>query len=115
MTAGRTRYDLLLISAGGLIWAVRFAVVYALTAIACAQGWAGASFAGFRISGWLIGAATLAAIIADLAVILYAAWKASWGETDLTAMVRAGTIGLALLSLLAIIWETSVLTLPSCS
>ena len=115
MTVGPMRYDLLLISAGGVIWAVRFAVVYALTAIACAQGWAAASFAGFRITAWLIGAATLVALMADLVVILHAARKDSWGEADLTAMVRAGTIGLALLSMLAIIWEASVLTLPGCS
>lgn len=72
-------------------------------------------FAGVHLTGWLIGAATLVAMLANLAVIAHAARTYSWGDADLTTLVRAATIGLALLSLLAIIWESAVLTLPGCS
>ena len=77
------------ISSGVLVWALHFALVYGFTALACARGFAAAA-------PWAVGAATLAATLATLAIIV----------THLSGdFIRWLTAGVAAFALLAILWE----------
>ena len=118
MTAGRTgRLDLLFLTAGGLIWAVRFSAVYAVTAIACVAGWAGTRLAGFALIDWIIVGSAALGILANAAVIA-AAWQRSPGAGSAQegmSLIDLGAAGVAALSILAITWEAMVIALPICN
>lgn len=89
------------ISAGVIVWAVHFGVVYGLTAIACARG-------APSLAVWTIGIATLVAA-AIAAAVLVREWRR---REAFEAWLAAG---LAALALVAIVWEAvPVLIVPVC-
>lgn len=109
--------DLLFVTAGGIVWAVRFSVVYAVTAMACASGWAEAPLFGVRAVDWVIVTSTALALIA-IAAVVSLVWQRSERRADRTApmtAIDASALGVALLSALAILWESLVIALPACS
>ena len=68
----------LLFLVGGLVvWAAHFGVVYAVNALACARGFAGASVAGWPAVPGAIALATLIAVLALGAI----AWAVRSGRT----------------------------------
>lgn len=79
-----------------------------------ARGWADIALAGVSLPTGLIAAATLIALLANLAVIMSALASNTHRSDDLRGLVRTATVGVALLSILAIMWETAVLMLPVC-
>jgi cytochrome c oxidase assembly factor CtaG len=118
MTNGRaSRLDLLFLTAGGIIWAIRFSVVYAVTAIACVAGWAETPLLGFPLIDWVVVSSAGLGIVANAAVIA-AAWHRSRGELSTGEefpLIDFGAAGVASLSILAIAWESLVIALPVCS
>jgi hypothetical protein len=89
------------ISSGVIAWAAHFAVVYGVTALACARGIPGAV-------PWTIGLATLAAA-AFVVVVIVREWKR---REDFAAWLAAA---LAATALLAIVFEgLPVLLLTPC-
>jgi hypothetical protein len=91
--------QILRISAGAIVWALHFAAIYGVTALACARNLPG-------LVPWAVGIATALAAAAAVALIAvrtpdFAGWVAS---------------GVAALALLAILWEAaSVLVVPACA
>ncbi|MGQ0544621.1 MAG: hypothetical protein ACT4P3_04710 [Betaproteobacteria bacterium] len=77
------------ISLGVAVWALHFALVYGFTALACARGFGAAA-------PWVVGAATLVAAAAAIAIILAYLSREFIGW--MTASVAA-------LALVAIAWE----------
>ena len=92
----------LLISAGVIIWALHFAALYGLTALACARGWNAAVLPAL----WL---ATAVAAIAALVVI-----AAGWRRRDVFEYWLSATI--AAFGLVAIVYEAvTILMVPACA
>jgi hypothetical protein len=58
--------------AGMMVWAVHFAVVYSVHALACARGLQDTTVLGFGIVPFTIAAATVLALAASVAVLLFA-------------------------------------------
>jgi hypothetical protein len=89
------------ISSGAIVWALHFAAIYGITALACARGLPAAV-------PWTIGIATALAVAAAAACValgLRAAGFAGW----LTAAVAG-------LALMAIVWEAvPVFVVPACA
>jgi hypothetical protein len=87
------------ISAGVVVWALHFTIVYGFTALACARGFGGAA-------PWTVGAATLVAAALAVALIV----------TNLgSEFTRWMTAALAAAALLAILWEgLSAFMVPTC-
>jgi cytochrome c oxidase assembly factor CtaG len=117
MTAGRAnRLDLLFLAAGGIIWAIRFSVIYSVTALACVGGWAESPLLGFPMIDWIVVSSAGLGIVANAAVIA-AAWHRSRGPRrsgQEFPLIDLGAAGVASLSILAIIWESLVIALPVC-
>lgn len=91
----------LYISAGVIIWALHFALIYGVTALACARGWDG-------IVAPAIALASLVAVLATLVVIVVGWRRRAQFESWLAATVGA-------LALVAIIYEAiPVLIVPTC-
>ncbi|CAI08698.1 hypothetical protein [Aromatoleum aromaticum] len=89
------------LSAGVIVWALHFSVIYGLTALACARG-------APQAVPWVIGIATVVASGACVAIIARELGRGAGFEPWLTA-------GLTVLALLAILWETlPVLMVPPC-
>lgn len=89
------------ISAGVIVWAIHFAVVYGITALACARGAA-------ALVPWTVGGATLVAGALALVVIARGFIKRREFESWLSA-------ALAGFALIAIVWEAiPVLLVPLC-
>ena len=90
------------ISAGAIVWALHFAALYGITALACARGFAGQV-------PWAIGIATLVAI----GLVLFVIWISF---KDIGAFANWLSAAVAGLALLAIVWEAfSVLLVPACA
>lgn len=79
------------LSAGPIAWALHFAAIYGFTGVACARGLPGAV-------PWAIGAATLAAGAACVAIVVAGMRRREEFESWLSAAL-AGS------ALLAIAWE----------
>ncbi|MCK0509874.1 hypothetical protein [Aromatoleum buckelii] len=79
------------LSAGVIVWALHFSVIYGLSALACARS-------APQAVPWVIGVATLVAIGACVAIIVRELGQGPGFEPWLAA-------GLAVLALLAILWE----------
>ena len=91
----------LLVSAGVIIWALHFAAIYGLTALACARGWGAAMLPAL----WL---ATAAAVVASLVVV-----AAGWRRRDVFEYWLSAAI--AGFGLLAIVYEAlAILMVPPC-
>lgn len=111
----------LLALSGMLIWALHFGLIYGVTSLACARGFAQTRVFGVAVLPLSIGVLTLIAALGSLAVIWQAlrrrrALAASGDESSLpefTSVVAALIAGLALV---AIIWEAlPALMLPPCA
>ena len=88
------------LAAGPIAWALHLAAIYGFTGVACARGLAGAV-------PWAIGAATLAAGAACLAIVVTGLRRRDEFESWLSAALGG-------LALLAIAWEalTALLVRP---
>ncbi len=105
--------SLLFMSAGGIIWAARFAVAYAIAALSCAKGFQSATLVGYPLATALIVGVTVVALAGAAIVFVLAARRImSSQESVFVAWVAAG---IALLGALAMLWESFVLFLPACS
>jgi hypothetical protein len=68
---------------------------------------------GINIAGWGTIAATIAALIAMAAIYLFA--RPAQTAPDNRVFIRSVSIGLTLLSVVAIVWETvPVFLVPGC-
>jgi hypothetical protein len=95
---------------GLLVWAFQFGVIYVFNALACARGFAGRQVLGIGIVPFVVGAASLVALAAALAVLLAALWRrgparGSREERPVDDFLRYTTIAIAALSLVAIAWN----------
>lgn len=79
------------IGSGAIVWAVHFAVIYGITALACARGQA-------RIVPWVIAIATIAGVAAAAVIALRARPRRTEFASWLTAAVAA-------MAAVAMIWE----------
>ncbi|MGV3740796.1 MAG: hypothetical protein ACO1NO_00620 [Burkholderiaceae bacterium] len=106
--------DFLRLFSGPIVWAVHFLFVYGFTGVLCARpGWQ-AQWLGIGMHEWGIGLASLAALIL-LALIHIGIWRRQSVQANATFVVRTGA-ALALLSSLAIIWESlPLLLVPACA
>jgi hypothetical protein len=120
MTAALFTPTFLYLTAGLVIWAVRFLAAYIFTALACARGWADAAVGAVGLVPAVVGLFTLIAVAACAAVLfraavqLRAAPRGPAEENFRFIHLMAGSI--AALALLAIIWETlPVFVIPICN
>ena len=89
------------IAAGVIVWALHFAALYGVTALACARGWEAI------VPGFIAGA-TVVAVLAALAIIVGGWRRRAVFEYWLSATVAA-------FGLVAIVYEAlPVLTVPAC-
>lgn len=109
---------LLLMLGGAVLWAVHFLVVYGIAAVACARGFAAATWSGIAIVPALLAVATALALAGAAllgqrgAAAMHAAAAAGDRSRRFAGFVAAG---LAALALLAIAYEAlPVLMLPLC-
>jgi hypothetical protein len=90
------------ISAGAMVWALHFAAIYGITALACARGSAGPV-------PWAIGIATIVAV----GLVFFLIWISF---KDIGAFANWLSAAVAGLALLAIVWEAvPVLLVPACA
>ena len=120
MTAALFTPTFLYLTAGLVIWAVRFLAAYIFTALACARGWADAAAGAVGLVPAVVGLFTLVAAAGCGAILLYAgvhlkrAPRAPAEENVRFIHAMAGSV--AALALLAIIWETlPVFVVPICN
>lgn len=107
-------HDFLLLFTGPLVWAVHFLAIYGFTGIVCARSLAGASWLGIGLATWVIGGAGVVAIAAI--ALLCLGVKPNAATPDNRSFVRWMAIGLGLLSITAIVFETlTVLLVPACA
>ena len=95
------------VSAGFLIWAAHFLVIYGVTALACARGFADVDVLGMGAVELVIGAATLVAIIAAGTVLVRAFRRPGVEGGGSEPFLRWTTAAAALLALVAIAWQAS--------
>jgi hypothetical protein len=89
------------IASGPLAWILHFAVLYGVTAVACARGMP-------QVVPWVIGLATVAAAGACLAIVA-SHWTRS---AEFESWLAAGLAGLALFAIL--FQAFPVLVVPAC-
>jgi hypothetical protein len=105
---------------GLLVWAAQFTTVYVFNALACARGFAERQVLGIGIVPFVVGAASLLAFAATLAVLLAALWRrgpaqASLDERPVDGFLRYTTVAIAALSLVAIAWNAlPAFVVPPC-
>lgn len=109
----------LYITAGLIVWALRFLFVYSFTGIACARGWAGDTVVGFPVVPLVIVAGTIVGVAVTSVVLLRSARglrRRRSGNERLDGFIH-GVAGLVSgLAMLAMIWETlPAFTIPICS
>jgi hypothetical protein len=77
------------------LWAAHFTLCYAGVAVGCRAGWHGTMFAGGSALHWMLGTATVAALV--LAVVaLWRACRRAAHDRGFAARVQALSSGLAL-------------------
>lgn len=103
--------------AGLLIWVVHLSVIYAASGLYCARPSLRAEMAGLPWLGWLIGATTLIAVAALVAVALTAFRGSTAGSTGIDRRFFDWvTLAVAGLSLLAVVWQAlPLLIVPPCA
>lgn len=105
---------------GLLIWALHFALLYGLAAVACARGWQEHRFLGFGLIPFSTAALTLAALMAAAATLLagirrYAAAEQAHDIRPVDAFMAYTAATLAAVSLVAILWNAvPVFIVPVC-
>lgn len=95
---------------GIIVWAAHFGFVYSLNGVACARGFAMHPVAGGGLVAVSVAAATAIAAIAILAVLFLAIAGRGPGisheaDASLRAFWRFGTIAIALLGVIAVLWS----------
>jgi hypothetical protein len=112
-------YQTLLVLSGLIIWAVHFLIVYPFNALACVYGLAAAEIVGIGIVPIIIVIVT----VLSLALIGAALFAATAGRATEQPQIEAPnqrflrflTVGIGLLSAVAVIWETlPVFMIPPC-
>jgi hypothetical protein len=111
--------QVLLVMSGLIVWAVHFLVVYPFNALACARNFATFEILGIGILPVAIVIVTLLSLgligAALLAVTAGRAFEQPEIEPSNGRFLRALTIGIGLLSAVAVIWETiPVFMVPPC-
>lgn len=105
-------HDILLLLAGPVVWAVHFLAIYGFTGVVCARPVAHPGWLGIGLGSWGVGLAGLVAIAA------LAAWlrmRPRTEEPHNSRFVRWVSVGLGLLAVVAIVWETlSIFLVPGC-
>lgn len=99
MSASFTRVFLLMLS-GPLVWAGHFLFVYGVTGVMCARP----AMLDASMGPWIVGSASLVCIAAIVAILV--GMRKSVPRAGEPGFVPAMTCMLALLSVLAIVWET---------
>jgi hypothetical protein len=105
---------------GLLIWAAHFGVIYGLTGLACARGFADVRWLGIDVVAWGIGIVTLAALGGALAMI-YSAAEGAWRVTapegrETPHFIEWMTVASGAVAIVAIVWEAlPVLLVPTCA
>lgn len=115
----RPAFAVLRNAAGLALWAAHFGVIYALNALACARGLAGARLFGLPWVPAVVGLATLAALL-PLGLILWSAvsrlgeplTEGGEAEPRFTRWFAAATTGYAIL---AVVFQAApALVVPPC-
>ena len=101
---------MLFMTAGLLVWALHFAVVYGFNAVACSRSFASDKVLGFGVVGLVIGAATVLAWVGIIAILASAvrgyARAPSAGDSEAAEnFIRYTAAAVAMLSLLAVAWN----------
>jgi hypothetical protein len=95
--------------AGLIVWAAAFAAAYTVTAIVCARRLGEVAVLGLAMLPLSIGAITVAALAATAAIAVAAYRRlpagAERGPTDTRGFVHAVALTVALLAIVAIIWN----------
>lgn len=90
---------------GPIVWAVHFLVIYVVTALACARHFASAQWLGMGAVQAMIVAATVVSLVV-LAIAMRLLRPAFSGLSgDSQEFARNMAVALALLSVLAIVWD----------
>lgn len=94
---------------GFLVWAAHLGIVYGLNGLACARGFATQAVAGTSLVAIGVVAVTAIAALAILAVMVMAMAGRGPGisheaDESLRAFWRYGTIAIALLGVIAVLW-----------
>ncbi len=107
MTRSREFWPVALtLTSGFLVWAAHFAMIYGLTALACARGFNDAKLLGLEVVPLGVGAATLAALLMVVWVIMSCIrWRGPRREDALTRFLRYTTILIGGFAILAIVWD----------
>jgi hypothetical protein len=106
---------LLRMSAPLVIWALHFLVIYGLTAIACARGFATTRVAGIDAVTWGIVVATLVAAGVMLFTIGVAVRRLGTRSSGTAAFVHWMSAAAGGLALVGVLWEAlAVLIVPAC-
>lgn len=106
---------------GFLVWAAHFGLVYGINGLACARGVASQPVAGTSLAAISVAAATVIAAIVIVAVLVLAIAGRGPGirhEADgaLRAFWRYGTIAIASLGVIAVLWSgLPVLIISPCA
>ena len=114
----RTAKRLLLPLSGLFTWTAQFTLIYGVTAIACARGYAESSVLGFGIVPFAILATTAAALaLTGLVLVraLAARGRAEGGIPSTDRFLNHLTILIGILSLVTIAWHgIPALIVPPC-
>lgn len=106
---GFTRKLVFLLS-GFLVWAAHLGILYGINGLACARDFATQPVAGTSLVAVSVAAATAIAAAIILAVLFLAVAGRGPGirhetDEDLRAFWRYGTIAIALLGVIAVLWS----------
>lgn len=107
--------------AGLLIWAAHLGLVYGVTALACARGFADMAVLGIGVVPLAIGCATLAALLATAFVLRQAMRDLGEPHTlsesrETRRFIDFTTATVAGLALVAIVWNgLPALVIPACA
>jgi cation transport ATPase len=102
------RNPLIAMVLGPTVWALHFVLIYALLSIGCALDWQAVDVAGLDAVRIVLLAVTAAAAVP----LLWLAWRAWRGTADEMDGLRSrAVVALALLSLLAVLWEAMAIPL----
>lgn len=111
----RSNRSTLKMFSGALIWAGHFAVIYPFTALACARGFAALHWFGVGVVTWVIGIATVIAVVAVAMIIARSLGSMPTHPANTTRFAHWMTAAIGGLALLAIVWEAlPVLVVPTC-
>lgn len=111
--------QILLMTAGLIIWAAHLGFVYGLNALACTFDFARLELFGMALTTLTIGVATLVALGAELLVLSFAVagrGAMGFGGEEQLRFMGPITATLAGLSAVAVLWQgLPVLVVPACA